>query len=180
MVAPYREPTLSPPEPPRFVPWQAFLVSGLVLFSSTCFGPAFAFLALFGLVVGAPVTLIVFATGRRALAGRALLAGLIVATGVFGALYLDRHRGAAMARRNQDLIIPAVYRFHAEQGRYPATLDELVPRYLPSRLPAGPSLPAYRIRYWPWNDSAVLTVTVVPPFGRRIWDFKERRYSFLD
>ncbi len=44
---------------------------------------------------------------------------------------------AKLARRRATPVIAAVNRYHAEQGRYPATLTELVPAYLPSIPDAG-------------------------------------------
>lgn len=44
---------------------------------------------------------------------------------------------AQVARHRAGPVISAVERFHAERGRYPETLVELVPRYLPSVPRAG-------------------------------------------
>lgn len=42
-----------------------------------------------------------------------------------------------VAQRRANPVISAVHRYHSEHGQYPATLDELVPAYLPSIPHAG-------------------------------------------
>jgi hypothetical protein len=178
MIGPYREPTLTPPAPERWrVPVGALVLGALLALSGPFAGWIGGLLVLCGLaLVGLPATLVRFARGRRGVARRMLVEGTIVAA---GALVAVQFNVGAYARslRNEARIIAAVDRFHADHGRYPATLGELVPRYLPSTHPAGR---AYQIMYWTSGESAVLTTTVVPPFGRRTWDFKLRRAGFLD
>lgn len=178
---PYREPTLRAPAAGAWrPPVGALLVATLVLLSSCCYGNVFAVLALCVVAVIVPCALVTHATGRSARARRMAVASGFVAAGALLAFLVDRQKGAALAVRNERLIIPAVDRFRADHGRYPDSLSALVPRYLPSTHPAGVPLPLYRIEYWRHADDATLIVTVVAPFGRRTWNFKQRRAGFLD
>lgn len=179
--APYREPTLRPPatEPGR-LPKTALVIAAFVGFGSCCTGALIAWIALLAVTVGVPIVCIAWLAGRRESARRMAVGGALVGVTALLVLALDSRRGAKLALRNESLIIPAVYRFHAEHGRYPDQLQELVPRYLPSTHPAGIPLFGYRTRYWRDDDDAALTVTVTPPFGRRLWRFKNRRRSYLD
>lgn len=137
-------------------------------------------LALLFVAVSVPWVLSTYVAGRRARARQMALTSTLIAVGALLAILVDRQKGAGLAVRNERMIIPAVDRFHADHGRYPASLDELVPRYLPSTRPAGSPLPGYRSQYWSHGDDATLLVTVMVPFGRRSWAFKEHRAGFLD
>ena len=83
-----------------------------------------------------------------------------------------------IAEANAPRVIEACEEFHAANGRFPKTLDELVPRYLPSIPRAKYCLVLGEFHYW--KDSALLVWYVVPPYGRAIYDFDERRWSYLD
>ncbi len=58
-----------------------------------------------------------------------------------------------LAQRRADPVISAVNRYHSEQGHYPKTLGELVPRYLPSVPRAGFTLLSRDFRYYPYHDN---------------------------
>ncbi len=83
-----------------------------------------------------------------------------------------------MAESNAAQIVTACEQFHAATGKYPQTLDELVPQYLPSVPPAKYCLLFGEFRYW--KDSPMLVWCVVPPYGRAIYNFEERRWNYLD
>lgn len=178
---PYREPTLQAPVPvARALPVGAAVLGALVVLSSACVGPAGGvFAACCVLVVGVPLTAIHLARGRRARARKVAIEGAVVLAGALIALVVPQP-DPAIALRNEAQIIPAVDAYRAEHGHYPESLDELVPRFLRSTRPAGSAGPMRRIQYWRHDDTATLVVTVVPPFGRRTWDFKTRRAANLD
>jgi len=82
----------------------------------------------------------------------------------------------AMARDKADQVIKAVETYKQQKGRYPARLED-----------AMPSVPSPRIallgnRFWyassPLGHS--LTYATMPPFGRRMYSFEERRWHSLD
>lgn len=152
----------------------------MILLSSCCYGRFFPVLALAFVAVGVLSALATFAVGRRTRARQMATSLVLITTGALLGLLLDRYKGAGLAVRNEKIIIPAVDRFRADHGRYPDSLNELVPRYLPSTRPAGTPMPLYRILYWRHGDDASLSVTVAVPFGRRTWSFKAHRAGFLD
>jgi hypothetical protein len=82
---------------------------------------------------------------------------------------------------NAPRIIAACEEFHAANGRFPKTLDELVPRYLPSIPPAKYCLDYGQFQYWNNSeDQPMLVWCVVPPFGRKIYTFEDRRWGYID
>jgi len=84
-----------------------------------------------------------------------------------------------IAQTNAARIIAATEEFHAANDRYPCALDELVPQYMAS---------VPRAKYClVWGDflhfnlgKPMLVWYVVPPYGRKIYDFEGRRWSYLD
>ena len=81
---------------------------------------------------------------------------------------------------NAPRIIAACEEFHAANGKYPKTLDELVPRYLPSIPPAKYCLEFGKFQYWNHEEHPMLVWCVVPPFGRKIYTFEDRRWGYID
>lgn len=91
----------------------------------------------------------------------------------------------SMASRRADALIAACHAYEAKYGRYPDRLEELVPGFV-ERVPRARHVLAWgefeyyvspgegakrhhRLKYW-----------VVPPFGRRLYFFEERRWSYVD
>jgi hypothetical protein len=84
-----------------------------------------------------------------------------------------------IGKANAPRIVAACEDFHAVTGKFPKTLDELVPRYLPSIPRAKYCLNYGEFVYFNYGRP-MLVWYVVPPFGRRIYDFEDRRWSYLD
>ena len=112
----------------------------------------------------------------RALGRRSALWGLAALIS-FGVSTVKSSYGVAGERA----IITAVHRYHDERGRYPETLDELVPRFLPS-VPRSRRTPGLfrRFEYDRYGDDAHLTWYLIPPFGRPFYVFNQRRHGYLD
>lgn len=86
-----------------------------------------------------------------------------------------------VASQNAEKVIAACEEFHAVKGRYPKTLDELVPRYMPSVPRAKYCLSFFgKFLYWGFEEGPILTWYVVPPYGRRLYDFEDKRWCYLD
>lgn len=84
-----------------------------------------------------------------------------------------------IAEANSRRIIAACERFQAAHGTFPRTLDELVPDQLASVPRAKYCLVYGEFRYF--NDGRpMLGWYVVPPFGRRTYDFETRRWNYID
>jgi hypothetical protein len=85
-----------------------------------------------------------------------------------------------VGKANAPRIIAACEEFHAANGKYPQTLDELVPRYLPSVPRAKYCLMLGEFDYWNLHDHPILVWCVVPPYGRKVYDFDHRRWGYID
>jgi hypothetical protein len=84
-----------------------------------------------------------------------------------------------IAESNASRVVAACEEFHAATGRFPKSLDELVPQYLPSVPPAKYCLMWGQFVYLN-SGKPMLVWCVVPPYGRKIYDFEDRRWSYLD
>jgi hypothetical protein len=85
-----------------------------------------------------------------------------------------------IAEANAQRIIAACEQFHATEGEFPQTLGDLVPQYLPSVPRAKYCLTYGSFLYLTRGGEPLLVWCVVPPYGRRNYDFKTRRWNYLD
>jgi hypothetical protein len=85
-----------------------------------------------------------------------------------------------IADANAARVIAACEEFRAANGSFPKSLHELVPRYLPSVPRAKYCLVFGNFFYFNNGGHSVLFWCVVPPFGRRTYDFEPRRWSYMD
>lgn len=85
-----------------------------------------------------------------------------------------------IAKANAARIITACEEFRVDTGQFPETLDELVPQYMPSLPCAKYCLAHGEFQYWGSGESAMLVWCVVPPYYRAIYNFENRRWSYLD
>ena len=109
----------------------------------------------------------------------AVAAGSVVMTLV---LLRPNRAGSERARKNAEQIIAACRAFHAQHGRFPLTLEELVPGFLPSVPPAKYAGPHFGFTYevGPGDKRHVLGWTEVIPFGRPYYVLEEDRWGYLD
>ena len=100
---------------------------------------------------------------------------------VYVVLRPDR-AGSERARKNADVLIAACRAFQAKHGRFPTTLEELVPDFLPALPRAKYDGPHFGFTYEPNADSTrhVLGWTEVVPFGRPYYVLEEDRWGYLD
>ena len=87
---------------------------------------------------------------------------------------------STIATANAERIIVACEQFRLANGRYPDQLDELVPKHLRSISQAKYSLVYGDFRYWNIEGKTRLMWTVIPPFGRKIYNFERREWGFID
>jgi hypothetical protein len=99
-----------------------------------------------------------------------LVLGLVLANNAF-----QLKIGEANAPR----VVAACEEFHTANGKFPKTLDELVPRYMPSVPRAKYCLIYGEFLYLNYGNP-MLVWYVAPPFGRRVYFFEERHWSCLD
>lgn len=83
-----------------------------------------------------------------------------------------------IADENAPLIIAACERFYTDNSKYPMTLDDLVPRYLPS-IPRAKYCLGGEFQYWNCEEHPMLVWQVVGSC-RKIYTFDDRRWSYLD
>jgi hypothetical protein len=84
-----------------------------------------------------------------------------------------------IAEMNAERIVSACEAFRVSCGEYPTSLDELVPRYLPS-VPRAKYCLAFGNFFYSSGRRPRLVWCVTPPFHRRIYDFEMRRWSYID
>lgn len=87
---------------------------------------------------------------------------------------------AKIANANAERVIAACEQFRAATGNYPEQLTELVPRYMSAVPRAKYALTSSDFRYWNMDGNHQLMWTENPPFGRRIYDFENKKWSSLD
>ncbi len=85
-----------------------------------------------------------------------------------------------IAEKNAPRVVAACEEFHAANGRFPKTLDELVPEFMSSIPPAKYCLVFGEFDYFFNYGKPMLVWYVVPPFYRRIYDFETRRWSYIE
>jgi hypothetical protein len=85
-----------------------------------------------------------------------------------------------IAKANAERIIAACEKFHAGNGRFPDTLDELVPEYMPFIPRAKYCLEWNKYQYINIEGNPILLWVDIPPFGRPTYNFQNRRWGYLD
>jgi len=76
-------------------------------------------------------------------------------------------------------VVAACEKYHTVNGKYPETLGDLVPEHMPSVPQAKRCLLWGHFVYFN-QGKPMLVWYVVPPHYRKIYDFHDRRWSFLD
>ena len=84
------------------------------------------------------------------------------------------------AEANASRVVAACEEFHAANAKFPKTLDELVPQYLPSVPRAKYCMILGEFFYVSLGRTSVLSWYVVPPYGRKCYDFEKREWYCLD
>jgi hypothetical protein len=84
-----------------------------------------------------------------------------------------------IAETNADRIIKAVEEFHVINGRFPKTLDELVPKYLPS-IPRAKYCMAGTFWYFNYPESQCMLMWSKLGFYRKIYNFDMKRWGAVD
>jgi len=111
---------------------------------------------------------------RQSLRRRAL----VVALSLLGIAVIPFNTQLAAARAQR--VIAACESFKAKHGRYPDTLVNLTPEFLPSVPKANLRLAFNEFIYMTTPERHLLIYTVLPPFDRRVYDFEERNWRRID
>ena len=85
-----------------------------------------------------------------------------------------------IAQQRADTLIATINSYHAKNGSYPRSLQDLVPEYLPAVPRAKYALTSAQFRYIRTQDDALLLYTSMPPFGRPTYSFRDKSWSYID
>jgi len=98
---------------------------------------------------------------------------------VFGLVLANNAVQIRIAETNATRIIAACEAFRAANDRFPKSLDELVPSFIPSVPRAKYCFGWGEFKYFNFGRP-MLVWCVVPPFSRRIYDFGAQRWGSVD
>jgi len=101
---------------------------------------------------------------------------LIALMGILGIFKFNSHMGA----NNAKSVIKAVNTYYADNGHYPENLNQLIPSYLESIPSSAYRMSDNKFRYFSNQGDPNLMWAVAPPFGRRIYYFKDAEWRTLD
>jgi hypothetical protein len=96
----------------------------------------------------------------------------------FGLVLTNSAVQSRFAEANATKIVKACEKFQADNDKYPTTLDELVPKYMPFVPHAKYCLAFGEFLYS--DKQPMLMWYAVPPFGREVYDFEKRSWSYVD
>lgn len=97
----------------------------------------------------------------------------------FGLVWANNAVQNKIAEVNAVRVIAACEEFRAANESFPKSLDELVPRYLPSVPRAKYCVAFGHFLYFNYGRP-MLVWCLIPPHGRKIYDFETRRWSYMD
>ena len=87
----------------------------------------------------------------------------------------------ATAEHHSADVIAACQAYRVRHGMFPATLQQLVPEFLPSVPRAKYTLAYGEFTYWASSaDAHTLMYVALPPFGRRLYHFEQGTWTQLD
>ena len=109
---------------------------------------------------------------------RAIKASVVTGAGAAAIALIVVFNNIAEDRARE--VIAAAETFKVKFGRYPEKLDELVPLFLAEVPMAKPAGMMRDFDYGNLNGEHTLMYTVVPPFGRKLYNFERSRWSALD
>ncbi len=165
------------------LPIALFVLDGLVMGQ----GVLTALVAAGAVVVSAPLAVLAKVAHREeAFLGHLRRAIVYPATAaaVIGFVAL----GNLHAHRVADRVVAACDAYRTAHGRYPTKLDDLVPEQLPSVPRAKPTLmfgsffysDGHAVTGEDGKQHPSLMYVQIPPFGRPVYLFDEKRWSYLD
>lgn len=88
--------------------------------------------------------------------------------------------GNVIARERAESLIVAVEKFYAKHGRYPERLEEVVPVFIPAIPRAKYVVIADKFGYSVSDSRHSLVYVEIPPFGRRIYTFEDRKWTTVN
>jgi hypothetical protein len=168
------------PKPPRTTTVRQAVLTGALLVLIDAFllnqGIIAGFVGAGLLVIGLPLALLKRAAPARTprLRNLAIYMASVVLVFVLNAM------NNRIAATRAEGIISSVKAFHAKNGRYPESLNNLVPEFLDHIPLAKYTLSQNRFLYQVTEGRAALIYVEVPPFGHPIYRFSEDKWDYMD
>ena len=159
----------------------ALVLTGLFLVDQTFSGQGlFSFaVAVGGLVLLTGGALWSLVRGTRPLArSRGLRASAYLLLGV--ATFAATRLHLATAEHHAADVISACQAYKMQYGVFPATLQQLVPEFLPAVPRAKYTLAYGEFTYWASSEAHTLMYVAPPPFGRRLYHFEQAVWTQVD
>lgn len=88
--------------------------------------------------------------------------------------------GNQLTEERANTIVAAVEQYNAKNGRYPERLSDLAPEFLPAVPAPRFAMMKGNFRYMTLKSGHSLMYVEIPPFGRRMYTFEEKRWSSFD
>jgi hypothetical protein len=126
-----------------------------------------------------PATLYHTIKGNREMAvvrARKVLIYAVMVVAIFASFNLNNR----LAGQRAAVVIAAIDKFHDQRGRYPNSLQELVPEYMPTIPRANFTLKAGAFNYGAYGEAPSLMYFSYWPFARRYFNFKGRKWNLID
>ena len=158
----------------------ATIVFCLMVFDAFMFGtPSFGLIIMFFLVVASGISAIIFLFRDKRYSKLYAIKALIYFSGIIGIIVIFKFN-SYLGGENANIIINAINSYYADTGVYPDNLNQLNPNYLDSIPNCAYRIMDYKYHYYVEQDNAYLMWTVIPPWGRRIYNFKNAEWRYFD
>jgi len=158
----------------------AIIAFCLLVFDAFIFGlPFFGLIVLFFIVVASGISAIIFLFQDKQFSKLYAIKALIYLTSFIGIIGIFQFN-AYIGGENANVVINAINSYYADTGIYPDDLNQLMPNYLDSIPNCAYRMMDHKYRYYVDQDNANLMWTVMPPWGRRNYNFKNAEWTYLD
>ena len=158
----------------------AIIAFCLMIFDALIYGiPSLGLIVLFFIVCASGISALIFLWRDKKYAKLYAIKAaiyLIALIGIIGTFKFNSHMGA----NNAKSVIKAVNTYFADNGHYPENLNQLIPIYLKNIPSCAYRMMESEFRYFSDQGDPNLMWVVVPPFGRRIYYFKDAEWRTLD
>jgi hypothetical protein len=158
----------------------AIIAFCLMIFDAVIFGiPSLGLIVLFFIIGASGISALIFLWRDKKYSKLYALKAaiyLIALMGIIGIFNFNSHMG----EQNAKSIIKAVNTYYADNGHYPGNLNQLIPIYLESIPRCAYRMTDSQYRYFSDPGDPNLMWAVVPPFGRRVYHFKNAKWRTLD
>jgi hypothetical protein len=88
--------------------------------------------------------------------------------------------GNVIAGERAEKLVVAIEQFYAKHGRYPERLEDVAPAFISEIPRAKYVVIADRFKYFESDSRHSLMYVEIPPYGRRIYTFEDRKWTTLD